>query len=377
MIKLPEKKKRILLVQLFSNGDCLYATTVAKQIKIDYPGAHLAWAIAGFCKSIIDENPYVDEVIEVNDVPKNDRAAFRRMKKKFDNEKKNGLWNEVFVTQNMDDNLAWYDGCIRTGVFHAYPKPVTIDRTPVLQLKAAETTNAADFATRHKMENFSIRLLFEFAPQSGQLPITKEFALRLAERLVKNPKVAVVLSSALKIEHSNKSIIDGSVLTLRETAGLSHYCTHLIGCSSGITWITTSDGARQLPMVQLVNPDTIWQNFVSRDFERFGQSTENIIDLIGLDEEKVIDCLELCFRDFAAARLKYNQPIPLKFNTSRNIVYNFLCHLQFGCIVKHIRVNRQVYGNNMEFYKEVVLAFLLFPFTLFRNVLNKKILNRK
>ena len=45
--------KNILLVQLFSNGDCLYATTIARQIKQDYPGCKLTWAIASFCKDII------------------------------------------------------------------------------------------------------------------------------------------------------------------------------------------------------------------------------------------------------------------------------------------------------------------------------------
>jgi hypothetical protein len=373
----PPVKKRILLVQLFSNGDCLYATTVARQIKADYPGSYLAWGIAGFCKNIIDENPYVDEVIEINDVPKNNRAALRSLKKRLGNDRKKGLWDEVFVTQNMDENLAYYDGCIRTCVFHAYPNPVTLDRTPVLRLKETEKKNAAEFADRHNLEAYRVRLLFEFAPQSGQLAITKEFAIRMAEMLVEDPQVAVVLSSGLKINHTNSRIIDGSVLTLRETAALSFYCTHLIGCSSGITWITTSDGAKRLPMVQLINPDTIWQNFVSRDFERFGESTENIIDIIGLDEQKIKDCLQLSFVDFAAARKKYNQQIPLRFNTSRNIVYNFLCHLQFACIAKHISVNRKVYGNNTAFYREVILAFLLFPFTLFRNILFKKILKRK
>ena len=57
--------QKILLVQLFSNGDCLYATTVARQIKKDFPNCHLTWAIANFCKAIIFNNPYIDEIREV------------------------------------------------------------------------------------------------------------------------------------------------------------------------------------------------------------------------------------------------------------------------------------------------------------------------
>jgi len=368
--------KKILLVQLFSNGDCLYATTVARQIKTDYPGSHLTWAIAGFCKNIIDENPYVDAVIEVNDVPKNDLPAFRRVKNKYRQEQQKGIWDEVFITQNMDENLALYDGCIRTGLLRAYPHPITVSTTPVLKLKDAEKSRAAAFAQKHRLEQHNIRLLFEFAPLSGQVPLTKEIAIRIAEKLVATPGVVVILSSALKIEHTNSRIVDGSELSLRETAALSFFCTHLLGCSSGISWATTSDGAKLLPMVQLINPDTIWINAVSRDFERFHRSTEGIIDLLGLHEENIIACLQLCFQDFAAARKKYNQPLPLNFNSSSNIVYNLLCRLQFGSIARHIAVNREVYGNNPAFYKTVFLTFLFFPFRLLDNVFRKRVLKK-
>ena len=55
--------KKILLVQLFSNGDCLFATAVARQVKTDFPNCNLTWAIAAFCKNIIALNPYVDMFI--------------------------------------------------------------------------------------------------------------------------------------------------------------------------------------------------------------------------------------------------------------------------------------------------------------------------
>ena len=76
------KIKKILLVQLFSNGDCLYATAVARQIKSDNPNCELTWAIANFCKDIINLNPFVDKVRIVDDVAKNDIIAFRNFKKR-------------------------------------------------------------------------------------------------------------------------------------------------------------------------------------------------------------------------------------------------------------------------------------------------------
>lgn len=370
----PADHNKILLVQLFSNGDCLYATTIARQIKQDYPGCHLTWAIAGFCRSILEGNPYIDAILEINDVPKNDVAAFRRLKKRLYTEKRNGLWKELFITQNMDENQAYYDGCIRTGIFRSYPHPVTVDITPVIRPTEKEKEKTCVFAKAHELENYQYRVLFEFAPQSGQLPITKEFAVKLAEKIVENTDIAVILSSAIKINHPNKRIIDGSTLTLRETAALTFYCTHLIGCSSGITWISTSDHAKLLPMIQLVNPNTDWVNPVSRDFQRHGKSTDNIIDLLNLDQQNIICCLQLCLTDFPAAKRKYNEIIPVRFKTSKKIVYNLICYFQFKAIIKHIKVNEEVYGNNWSFYKQVVLAFLFFPLTLLHNFLTKRIL---
>src|SRR5215213_5971583 len=125
-----ERRKKILLVEFYSNGDCLYATAVARQIKKDFPGCHLTWAIAGFCKNIIALNPDVDEIRIVDDVPKNDVAAFRKFKRKAFSEKSRGEWDEVFITHNMDDNQALYDGTIRGMIFRAYPFPITVSIQP-------------------------------------------------------------------------------------------------------------------------------------------------------------------------------------------------------------------------------------------------------
>jgi ADP-heptose:LPS heptosyltransferase len=56
---------RILLGQLGSNGDCLYATILARQIKKDVPDCHLTWAISSLCRPMIEHNPDVDEIWEV------------------------------------------------------------------------------------------------------------------------------------------------------------------------------------------------------------------------------------------------------------------------------------------------------------------------
>lgn len=364
--------QKIILVQLYSNGDCLYATTVARQIKLDFPGCHLTWAIAAFCKSIIANNPYVDEVLAVNTVAKNDVAAFRRFKKELYGRQKEGVYDKVFIVHNTDTNHAFYDGSIRSSILNAYPGPITVPVQPVLRLYPAEIENANQFVSEKELKNYKNVVLFEYAPQSGQSNITPDLALKVAEGIVAGKSTAVILSSANKINHPDKAIIDGSSLSLRETAALSHACTFLLGSSSGITWVTTSEAGKHLPMVQLLNANTTWVNPISRDFERFHIPNNKVIELLDFDVAKIVNCVNLALEDFEAAKTKFSQPIPLHFKTTRSIVYNLLCYFEFGAIAKHIKVNRAMYGNNLSFFKELIMGFIVAPFTLIKNLLTKK-----
>ncbi|MEP7253279.1 MAG: hypothetical protein ABI683_12890 [Ginsengibacter sp.] len=366
-----ELQKKILLVQLFSNGDCLYATAVARQIKKDFPGCHITWAVATICKSIITNNPYVDEIMEVTSVAKNDEASFRKFEKEILQRKVSGEFDEIFITHLMGANQAHYDGCIRSAIFHGYAGRVTESVQPVVRLTETEKESVKTFASDHRLETFKHILLFEFAPLSGQSKMTKEMAVQIAENLTANGNVAVILSSGNKIQHSNKNIIDGSTLTLRETAGLTHHCTMLLGCSSGITWISTSDAAKPLPMVQVLDPHSTWVNPISRDFERFGLDTSALIEITKVDKDIIITCVKQAMVDFQKAKDIFHQKIPLHFKTTRKIVYNLLVYRDFSAIRKHIRINKEAYGNRFAFYWEVFLGIATAPFKLMYNLITK------
>ncbi len=368
---------KILLIQLYSNGDSLYATAVARQIKQDYPGCHLTWAIAAFCKDIIAGNPYVDEVLEVNTVAKNDVVAYRRFRKDMYRQKQQGRWDEIVITNVIDEKQANYDGTIRSATLRGYNKPVTVPLQPVLRLRAEEIERAKSFAATHQLHTYKHVVLFEFAPQSKQSDMTPAFAIDLSEKIVQRADTAIILSSALKINHTLPQIIDGSSLSLRETAALTHYCTLLLGSSSGITWISTSDAARRLPMVQVLDPFTPWVNAVSRDCERFNFPTDKLIEIYRFDKDVINNCVQAALDDFAAAKNKWHQPLPLHFKATRGIVYNLLCYFHFAAIARHIRVNREVYGNKAAFYKEVIMGFVVLPFWLIRNFTRKKILKQR
>lgn len=358
--------KRILLVELCANGDCLYATAIAKQIKEDYPGCHLTWAIAGFCKDIISGNPHVDDIMEVNDAPKNDLAAFRRFKKRVFRQKATGKWDEVFITQVIDDNTAYYDGCIRSATLRGYGKEISVPVTPILRISEEEKQHVRAFVERNKLSKYKHVILFEFSPLSGQAKITKQDAIAVAEHLVNNNDVAVILSSGDKVHHPDSRIVDGSILSIRETAELTHYCNFLIGCSSGITWVSTSDAARTLPMVQLLVPDSIYLNSVARDFKRQGLDDSGVIELTNHEIKNIVDCISMALINFETAKNIYHTDIPVSFVTSRYIVCNLLIHFQFKAIARHIKVNTSVYGHTFSFYKECIKGALIVPFIVIK-----------
>ena len=369
--------KNILLVQLFSNGDCLYATTIARQIKMDFPNCTLTWAIASFCKNIIALNPYVDKIVAVNEVIKDDITAFRKYKRKLFREKQQGIWDEVFITTNMDDNLALYDGTIRGMILRAYPHPITVPLQPVLVLSEEEKNNVALFAEKNALSNFKNIILWEYAPQSGQSVLQFDFVMSIAKKITALPSTCIILTSANKFESSEK-IIDASSLTVRENAALTHYCSLLIGCSSGITWLSTSSAAKFLPMIQLLNPYTKFINAPSVDFKRYNISTNNLIEITAVNEDNIKGCIETILnKDFPAAKESYNQQLPLQFNTTQKIVYNMLCYLQFKAVAKHYQIMVSVYGRNPLFLKQFFLGIITFPFVLSKNLWKKKISRAK
>jgi ADP-heptose:LPS heptosyltransferase len=363
-------ENNILLVQLYSNGDCLYATAIARQIKNDFPNCKLTWAIAESCKNIITNNPYVDKVMITDEVAKNDVVAFRKFKKKVFIEKAEGKWDEIFVTHNMDTNLALYDGTIRGMVLRAYPTTVNVQLQPVVWLTENEKKNVDVFAEFHLLKTFKNVLLWEYAPQSGQTELNIEMVLAVAKRITALPSTCVILSSA-NIFESTEKIIDASTLSVRENAALTHYCSLLIGCSSGITWLTTSSAAKFLPMLQLLNPNTIFVNTPSVDFSRYNITHNGLIEIASFNETKIYDCLNTIINEGFSAAQKYNEQLPLQFNTTKTIIYNLLVYGEFTAIKKHISIIKSIYGWHPLFIKALLVGFGTAPFKLVNNFWKK------
>jgi FkbM family methyltransferase len=311
------RPRRILLGQLGARGDCIYATAVARQIKEDYPECHLTWAIGSMARGVIANNPHVDELWEFP-VRNHDEMlpAWERFRKELAARQARGDFDDVFLTQVFPDNFANYDGTVRASIFRGYPRPITVPVTPVIRLSREQVDATAKFVAEHRLASFSTVILFECASASGQSFVTPGFALEVARGIVAIcPDAAVVLSSSESVTSGDPRIIDGSTLSFECNAELTKSCSLLIGCSSGISWLATSDWAKPLPKIQLLRCATsVFASFV-HDHEYFGLPTNQIIEMTDCPAERVIECVAMIGeKGFAEARRTFHEKIELKFD---------------------------------------------------------------
>lgn len=316
----PGSEPRILLGHLGSRGDVLYATAVARQIKHDYPGCRLTWAIGSMCREIIQDSPYVDEIWEfdMNSHPDTIQAwelFFKQAKERL----ASGDFDKAFYTQIYPDNFKNYDGTVRASIFRGYPGPITVPVEPFLSLNSSQIGHVQSFVKEHALEKYNPVILFEFSSYSGQSYLSEEFALATAGKILERmPHAAVILSSHQKIDSENANserIIDASTLSFKENAELTKYCDLLIGCSSGLTWLTTSNWANKLPTIQLLKKETSVYASMVHDHEYFGLPTDHIIEMTEHEPDYVVDCvIDIFNHDFQHAKVKYHETLPLDFD---------------------------------------------------------------
>ena len=368
-----QRKKRILLGQLGSFGDCLYATTVARQIKVDFPQSHLTWAIGSPYRSILDNNPDVDDIWEVPfSNRKNLLIDWQNFKEEALKRKEEGEFDEVFLTQVFPGNLSNFDGTLRSSVFRAYPNPITVPVAPVLHLTDDEIENVVEFARINCLKDFAEVVLFECSPKSGQSFIDEQFAQKVARMLVKSKEnICVILSSNTAYSASCKNIIDGSVLSFRENLKLIDYCSMVVGCSSGISWLATSASARKVPMIQLLEKQTSMYASFIHDFKFHGLEFEHIFEMTNCPPQKVVDSILLSFTSgFSRSKDKYAEDIPVRFYPYWHVIKGMLFKRQFKDAFKSIRVTYSRWGFRGYFLLDfLIVCFERYPralYSLFR-----------
>ena len=315
------EQKRILIVQLAALGDCLYVTALARQIKHDYPGCHLTWAIGSRCSQVIQNNPYIDAIWEVNIEKMSDASgvAWEEIKKKAIEKQENGFYDNIFFTQICPDNFYNYDGTIRSTIFRGYPKPITVPIAPIIILTENEIKNVDNFVKQHNLKNYKHVILFESSPGSSQSLTNNVFAYKISKKIVeKFEDSIIIITSHLKVNSSHNRIIDASSLTFRENAELSKHCNLLLGCSSGITWLLTSTWAKKIPTIQLLKKRALLYEFasVNYDLKFWGQPTDHIIEITKFEEDYIFDCISMALEaGIERTRRKYNENLKPSFKS--------------------------------------------------------------
>lgn len=345
---------RILLVQLGSNGDCLFVTTIAKQIKeVDYPGCNLTWMIGKRFKAITLCNPYIDKVIEIPIITIQDLGYFReKISSLVEEEKKRNHYDNVFVTDYTPGNFKRWFGTTRSSLFRNYPHPLKIDPKPIIYLNIEEQMEVKEFCTKHTITNNSFNILFECSPQSGQSKMTFDIAMAISRELLmvqKNCKI--ILSSATSFISKDDRIIDGSVVTWRGNAELSKYCDLFIGCSSGITWLLNSNWCKPIKTIQIIDP--YYSNgkisaSVKLDYFYFGIDESNLIEMHNPTNSEIINCInEVVLGNFYIGKIKYDKDILNGF-----IPFKFLLELRISLLRKlYLTFKFNLYRGLSDYYR--------------------------
>jgi hypothetical protein len=311
---------RIILLQLASFGDCLYATNVARQIKHDYPGCHLTWCIGSICVSVLYGNDNIDSihVIPLNSISEAWNEGWKEACIWAERELSAGNVDLIVKTQILPDNIHHYDGLIRSTIYRGYANKITCGHRPCAQVSNVSISQVEQFCISAGFDNYKHRFLFECGPRSGQSSMNPDSAELLSHHLASLfPDVLFILSSTQPLKNPTQQVIDASSLTFMQNAALANRCTGLIGCSSGITWLTTSEFCQPLPMLQVVTSSTSPFAFASviTDFERYHLNEHLCIEIVDATTNDIILCLtEWIENGHTSAKLKFGNPASLSKN---------------------------------------------------------------
>jgi hypothetical protein len=308
---------RILLGQLGANGDCLYATILARQLRQDHPGGHITWAISSQCIGLLRNNPDVDEVWEVPVSGWDDHAmAWRIFEREALRRYQRREFDLILLSQIWPSHFENYDGTIRPSILRSYGRPITVPIENVICLTDEEIENVNRFVKETDLLDCEHRILFECSSKSGQSFVTPDFAQAVADRIHDAlGSATIIFSTHLPMTIRDRRSRYAGNLSLRESAFLTHHCSLFVGCGSGGSVAASSTASKPLPMVQLLSSSTSVFASFAHDFEYFGITDRQIIEITNEKPQYAADCIvSLCQEGFATARERFGERLPLNFH---------------------------------------------------------------
>lgn len=308
--------ERILLAQLGANGDCLYATVLARQIKHDHPDCHLTWAVARQCRPILEGNPHVDEVWEWDVPPPARERAWAALESAVLHiQSGSDPYDAVCLSQIWPLNYRRYDGTIRPSILRAWPGGITVPVDSVIMLSEQERERVAAFARRHALEQRAHVILFECSSNSGQSYVSPAFAQDVARRVAAElDDCLFILSTSEPVDSDLPMVVSAQELGIREHAELTHYCSVFVGCGSGLTVAATAGAARELPNIQLLSAHTSVYASFHHDFEYWNKPAGRFVEMGDASAERTAAAIVACRnRGLEAARGEFHRPLPVTF----------------------------------------------------------------
>ena len=356
---------RILLGMLASNGDCLYATAIARQIKTDFPGCHLTWAIGSLSRQVLTNNPDIDEIWEL---PQRSWAEMESDWTLFEIEARQladaGRFDHVFLTQISPARFANYDGTIRPSMFRNFGRPITVPVDSTINLSEEEKAEVDHWFQGTPASSASQVVLCECSSKSGQSFMTVDMALQMAERITAaDSKAVVIISTHEPLATKNPRIISGGTLSIRQIARLTKYVQLFVGCGAGLTVAATCGVAKPgLPNIQILKRSTSVYASFRHDFEYFGKPTGQFLELTTEDPDHLAKVAMASLQDFAAARAEFDDPVPLTFGWYRQLISLMLLERgKYVDAVHSILVTAARYGWHPElrrFARHFILPFI-------------------
>jgi hypothetical protein len=309
------------LVQLDANGDCLYATTIARQIKQDYADCHLTWWISSRCRNLIIGNPYVDEVVSVDlaDWTNVSRDIIWTLATREIVRRQTGPdpYDRIWTPQVYPDNFRRFDGTVRPSMFRGYDRPITVPIDPIIVLTPEEEFRAAEYAAAHSLSSKGRVVLFECSSNSKQSHVTPDFAKEVA-RLSKaaNGDFFFLLSTMEPLgDDLPSNAVSAASLTMRENLALLDHCTDFIGCGSGLTVVATCGRAKKVPILQILDSGRSVLGSFYHDFNYWGKPTDMLIELCDATPAETFECLCRCHDSgLKGAIADFHRPVPVTFD---------------------------------------------------------------
>jgi hypothetical protein len=306
----------------------------------------------------------VDEVWEIPLEHGQDVAsAWRDFERQAGERRRRGEFDDVYLTQISPNNFKNFDGTVRASIFRGYPRPITVPVTPVIRLSRDEIDRVSAFASRHRLAESGPVVLFECSARSGQSFVTPAWALKVS-RIVADrfPGTRVIMGAPVPGLGTNPAIIDASVLGFREIAELTRYCSLFIGCSSGLTWLCTSEAAQTIPMLQLLTKRAGMLGAVVADLDYWGLPSAHVIEMRDPHFEHAATCaLDMLTDGVATARRKHHEHQEMHLNQYYLAMLDLLSDGRFAEVATSLRHAILRYGIRKEFATDFVRALAAYP----------------